>query len=658
MDIYSPTATVVFHYYCEPGQRMSAVRAVPPRAVLKSLDNSTVRAFILQSLLQTYDSADARQEKVVLDLQRSCAKKWSLPARLLDASSSTAMLRQLGQYALGERRLELSALRVLDETFSALGHGKLSESPLEALKLLEKVRYLQPGDNLRRIVSAVRMILPEEVHACVSGHVDPVDIYDQLRVKTPHNVYAIDSATTSEVDDAIGIHLDQHGTEWITVHISDATTYCPYDSDLEQRSARLLTTTTYLPEGVYFMLPKPIIEAATLHPDRPCRSFDIRFRMDEASGSVYDYSVGVGWCNNVRRITYDELQDLYTKGPNQCAPLPSTPTWASAADIATLHRILYYAKIRAAAREKRGNGVSTNLPEPLVKVKGTTVEYVKDQILCTKDARIAVAELMIAANEVCARIAEEIKQPIPFRGSRPLSSVHEAAMEYEPPRGMIQIASSDTRVLSLAQSIYDDYSLLSGVSRAIYHHQPLLHNGLDMLHYCHATSPLRRYPDMLVHHQLKVSVGRKHGLRTDEFIPDFQMAELCASSSKQQKNARVMQKKSVRFWVLTYLQQVVLRANRDAVLKCLVGYTYYVGSCAEYRSARKTDYVSEIYIGELQITHSICHSIPGITPGMSLICKVKELIPLLDVFELEIVEAVKSSSISAETFSGVASPDN
>jgi hypothetical protein len=706
------------------------VRRIKPTVMKKMLnfDSESTRNFIVRELLQRVKVNSTATEIKVSGLIQELSRKWKVETRPMDGMSRDALLRLLGQFSLGERRLPLETLELLDYVFvERLGifQGSLKDQH-QMRALLDWIGYAKPSDNLHRIVASHQILLrPEAVkfaEEMFPGEGIEVDPYDALRENTPHNVYAIDSATTSEVDDAIGIHIDpKTGLEWITVFVSDATVYCPFDSDLEKSSARALTTTTYLPEGVYFMLPEKTVKAATLREDRPCRTFEARFRLDENTGQILDYYVTVGWCHNLRRITYDATQSLYddkksaerTGTPYENRILSDTPSWATVNDVAILHRIHHYARKRLEERMKQPRGVSANLPQPLVKVKGTSVLSVEDQILCTIDARVAVAELMIAANEVCSRVAQEIDEPIPFRGSRPLSPVHEANVEYRPPLGLLTLpstplasSSSSPQQLStafspsnggpannssLAEAIFRDIESLRGVTRAFYSHEPVYHNGLNTANYCHSTSPLRRYADMLVHHQLKTAIGRQQDIKVQEFIPNFQMAELCQLCSDVGNRNRLMQQKSVRFWVLRHLRDNVLPKEAPGFklaevqgntagpgnsalglstgvvlqdggyrLKCLVGQSTDISSTAFIRQVQRQrgslprfTISSDIYIPELQLTHTVLHSNPDVRAGSVVWCKILRLDPMLDVLQLE-VDRVSAAEDTTETMSKLA----
>ncbi|KPA75491.1 putative mitochondrial mitochondrial exoribonuclease DSS-1 [Leptomonas pyrrhocoris] len=755
------------------------------------LDTAWTRQFILGSLLQRFDplprsttqktalsaAANARAvEAALLDCQRVFSSIWKLPVRPLDQLSEARILRLLARYAAGEGVLSDEALEAFQDVLRRLpGAPANVTDPVQMRTLLELIRYVEPGDNLNRVAYAGELAYPPQAHAFMmelleeARQVDGGDAFDGLRERRAGPGYAIDSATTSEVDDAIGVCVEaKTGERYFVVYVSDATVYCPFDSSLEQVTARRLTTTTYLPEGVYFMLPKPIVEAATLREDRPCRTFNVIFQIDERTGEVKNYAVAVGWLEQLRRITYDQVQEIIDKeektkdggdaarsesqlrttatDPAASAPLQHpAPAWMTPADKANLFYILHCARIRLRARLDRQRAAAAaavmggpkdeqqkwkggededededgamapptdfSLPDPLIKVKGTQVLSVTDQVVSTQDARLAVAELMIAANEVCSRVAQANHLALPFRGTRALSVDHLVAHYYSEPQGVCTPASLDTSHVFLAEAMQSSVRRLSTVTRAIYHHTPLHHAGLDTAFYTHSTSPLRRYADMLVHHQLKTWLWQQYRGRAasvsyssfirgapQQFIPEHAMATLCAMISTKQERASLLQDSSTRFWILRYLEDLERTSNIDVAgasaaatgrrrrktYLCLVGasrrvvgaptysrfacssqdtssllsqsFTRHNSSCATQHPLRPATvlldeprwrqreaeftYVSDIYLPEVQLVHTITHHRDDIRVGAVVECEVARVQPTQGVLELNILRVL------------------
>lgn len=655
----------------------------------------------------------AELDSKMVELQKALSERWKMAIEPLTAQDTREIQKSLTRYVIGGNGIPVETFQVLNDSIGTpLQIGDLMD-PRNMYVLLRRLGFIKrANDNLHRLAAKATLKHDAETESIVHEYIDRADPYDVLREDITENIYAIDSATTSEVDDAIGLRVDENGVEWFTVYVSDATTNCPFNSKLEIMSARHMATTSYLPEGVFFMLPKPIIEAATLRIDRKCRTFNINFRIDEATGALCDMSISLGWAHRLRRITYDAVQELYdTKSK---VPLGSTPEWCKNEDIAKIHRIYAVALHRLASRRKRmtekyGAAIDSDLPDPLITVKGTSVESVKDQIISTKDARVAVAELMIAANEVCSKLAQQYKLSIPYRGTRPLSTDHEVAnlralgfgvsvtsgrMGLPSPAERAAHAEMELTNERFATKLFDSLSSLMGVTRAIYHHEPLFHIGLDTTDYTHSTSPLRRYPDMLVHHQHKVHLAAQHGHKFEEFIPAFQMAELCADASKKQEAEALLQDNSAAYWLYRFVYDSIVNRNAfsddpssDSTplavseMLCLCGRTRYLGSSPEdfrgingFRNAtmtvtrpgasarsqshqermdailRDSTYVSDVYIPRLQMIHTMYHNDPDLSVGNAVKCRVELCDPMLGnliVRPIGVVSKEQSDALAA-----------
>lgn len=735
------------------------------------LNKLWTRRFILGSLLQNYDprklkvenhfvghsrndsstylssslsgsEEDRQVDKALLRAQRILSEAWNLPVKMMDSLSEQRIYHLLTQYACCEGQLSVEALNELQRVLALLpGAPRNIEDPRQMEHLLYALGYAEWGDNFHRISYAGQLHYSPEANTLMSPYLSPQlqqnggDVYDSVRVwHVTSPGYAIDSATTSEVDDAIGVEVDSTtGEEWFSVFVSDATVYCPYDSGLEQVTARSLTTTTYLPEGVFFMLPKSVVEAATLREDKPCRTFTIRFQIDRRSGELKNYSIDVGWLQQLRRITYEQVESIINSplliqiskdgGKENCSQetadelsIPNTsrtdqksetkdentdtsvlppPSWLTVKDEEALRRIYAASKLRFSMRmdnalSKNRKPIEGGLPDPYIKVQGTDVISVQDQILSTQAARLAVAEMMIAANEVCSRIAEANSIPIPFRGTRPLSSYHETAQYFEEPQGVTKLKSLDASQLFVAEAMQNTLRQLTSVTRAMYHPSPLFHAGLLTSHYTHSTSPLRRYPDMLVHHQLKVWLYHQRAIGKtiqplkkkmpqrkpflDQFIPEYIMANHCAAVSMKQERSALLQDKSTRYWILRYMEKVWLQSKKKNVsgkshltektFLCYVGETKNVSLAPEYgrfycnfeeavsaiggkpynnnlRSWRQEKleftYISHIYIPELQLTHTIRHDCSQVRIGAVIECRIVQLCPVQGVLEMSLV---------------------
>ncbi len=203
-----------------------------------------MRHLVLGHLLQSFvTDNDQRREEQLLRAKHRLSRAFGVPVAPTPAAENTNMLRALGSFAVGRKSLSVDVIDVLRQTFNDSELGAMMSleddvgTPIGMRRVLERVGYFKPNDNPHRVIASHRIEFAPSVHALVPNHLVSTDPFDRIRRRTQHGVYAIDSATTSEVDDAIGIEVDTNGVEWITVYVSDATVHCPFDSELEQLSA-------------------------------------------------------------------------------------------------------------------------------------------------------------------------------------------------------------------------------------------------------------------------------------------------------------------------------------------------------------------------------------------------------------------------------------
>ena len=120
-------------------------------------------------------------------------------------------------------------------------------------------------------------------------------------------VFCIDSSSTIDVDDGVSLErTSEHGTYWIHVHIANPTAFISQDSNISQL-AQFLRSSIYLPDQVHRMLPFNLIrEKLSLQPGRPTLTISTKINMD---GVILDRQVRNGFINNVLHITPDMLDE-------------------------------------------------------------------------------------------------------------------------------------------------------------------------------------------------------------------------------------------------------------------------------------------------------------------------------------------------------------
>lgn len=401
----------------------------------------------------------------------------------------------------------------------------------------------------------------DEVWALSSG-------YRDLRERF---VFTIDPDDARDFDDALSIEQveDQGRLLWrIGVHIADVSHYVEWGSALDL-AARRRATSVYLVDRVIPMIPEELsCGLCSLAPGEVRRSMTVDLYVNEraqlARYEIYPALI----CSNAR-LTYGEALEMLE---GECEPAASEGGKHAQGQRETLiqphlRQLSRLASLRHAQRERKG-GIDFDQPEARVRLDEAGRPQGVE--LRRKNAATSlVEEMMIWANEVVAEHLSRAKFPCVYR-------VHEAPdleglaqlvpiFEEFPWFGKIdpvgfftgsqhalQQAVSASR--GRAEGELVSSLVLRSMKRAVYREKNCGHYGLASATYCHFTSPIRRYPDLMVHRMLKAELfGRPE--RFDQMTTN--LGWICEHSSGMEREADDAQRESEDLKLAEYLQRFV-----------------------------------------------------------------------------------------------------
>lgn len=403
----------------------------------------------------------------------------------------------------------------------------------------------------------------DEVGALASG-------YRDLRERF---VFTIDPDDARDFDDALSIEQveDQGRLLWrIGVHIADVSHYVEWGSALDL-AARRRATSVYLVDRVIPMIPEDLsCGLCSLAPGEVRRSMTVDLYVNEwaqlARYEIYPALI----CSNAR-LTYGEaLELLEGEGEDEVAAGRGVGHTQGQRETSLRKRLLQLsrlASLRHAQRERKG-GIDFDQPEARVMLD--EVGRPQGVELRRKNAATSlVEEMMIWANEVVAEHLSRAKFPCVYR-------VHEAPdleglaqlvpiFEEFPWFGTIdsvgfftgsqhalQQAVSASR--GRAEGELVSSLVLRSMKRAVYREKNCGHYGLASATYCHFTSPIRRYPDLMVHRMLKAELfGRPE--KFDQMTTN--LGWICEHSSGMEREADDAQRESEELKLAEYLQRFV-----------------------------------------------------------------------------------------------------
>jgi ribonuclease R len=417
--------------------------------------------------------------------------------------------------------------------------------------------------------------------------------------------FTIDPAGARDYDDAISAQAGGDGSTRVWVHIADVAAHVPEGSPLD-REARRRSTSVYVPGAVEPMLPHALSsDACSLMPgaDRPAVTVELQLRGAEVASAAFYRSL----IRSDARLDYDRVDRIFA-GDEQAEDPWREPLGAARAAAAALQ----------AKRERSGAlVVESEEPEFDFDEHGNVID-VRGSVQ-TESHRL-IEHLMIAANEAVARLLAEHRTPCLYR-------VHERPDPERIARLVDQLASLDVPTPPLpassshrpgtgkrehmtstqAADLLGDISrrvdlhvrraghgqialgslVLRSLKQAYYSPANLGHAGLHSSAYCHFTSPIRRYPDIVCHRALLSVVGAgERAPRAGE------LAELGVWTSERERDAMVIERDGDKVACAFALQRLLRDLDTEHVfageISGLIGAGVFVAFSARQRDQATT----------------------------------------------------------------------
>ena len=435
--------------------------------------------------------------------------------------------------------------------------GEPGENDTEMHAILAE--YALPYKFESEVANAADAISEEITQADLTGRKDFRNVL----------TFTIDPADAKDFDDALSFRKLDNGSYEVGVHIADVTHYVKPDSVVD-REARERGTSVYLVDRTVPMLPEKLCnKLCSLRPQEEKLTFSAVFEITPL-GRIVSQWFGKTVIYSDYRFSYEEAQEIIENpdGPHDGVP----------GDIADA--VLALHGLAAKLRKKRFAAGAINFDRPEMKVevdeKGRPVNVYQK---VSKEANWLIEEFMLLANRTVAEFVATGCKGIgdaPAKGARRQAKTFVYRVHDEPnqekiqnlrnfignfgykmgPTGNGKEISKELNTLFQAAKDTPEYNAIELLSlrtmaKARYDTENLGHYGLAFKYYTHFTSPIRRYPDMLVHRLLSqyLSGGPSADLGTYE--------KLCKHASEREIVAAEAERASIKYKLVEYMQDKV-----------------------------------------------------------------------------------------------------
>ena len=358
-------------------------------------------------------------------------------------------------------------------------------------------------------------------------------------------IITIDPVDARDFDDAISLERLERDHWLLGVHIADVAHFVPEGAPVDQE-ALARGTSVYLPDRVIPMLPEIVSNnLASLQPGRVryARTCWIEFSAD---GIPVHTDVERTAIRSCRRFTYEEVDQFLAD--------PGTPEVEMTGEVRTLlGRMRDLSRMLRARRKNRG---ALELDMPEVKVDLDRDGRVAGaHVVANTESHQIIEEFMLSANEAVAErlsaagagFLRRIHAPPDPRKLRQLTEfVSELGFEVDTLESRFELQ----RLLGLTRGRPEEhavhFAVLRSLARAVYGPQPEGHYALASDCYCHFTSPIRRYPDLVVHRALdRLARGAR--------APHDGLVELGLQCSTLERRAEAAERELVKLKLLLFL---------------------------------------------------------------------------------------------------------
>lgn len=391
--------------------------------------------------------------------------------------------------------------------------------------------------------------------------------------------FTIDPESAKDFDDAISLVQLENGRFELGVHIADVSHYVPEGSAID-REAYERGTSVYFVNNVIPMLPERLSnDLCSLKPNTDRLAFSVIMEVD-SRGIVQDYRIVETIIRSTVRFTYEQVEKIIEGKRHPHAK--------------TIHLMVMLSLILRRAREEMGS-IDFDISEPAISLDPQEVPYAirpRERI----EANRLIEEFMLVANRI---VAEHIAKQSTKRNQKPfVYRVHEKpdeqaiqsfldllerlGLKYQLGK---EVESDDYRkILDIIENFDHKYFIekvaLRSMTKAYYTTKNEGHFGLAFDAYTHFTSPIRRYPDLVVHRLLKYYAeqdhdGKQRMLKTERTALEAKLQSICTHCSQREIRATQAEREFIKLKSMEFLSSKV-GESYDGVISGMASFGMFV----------------------------------------------------------------------------------
>jgi ribonuclease R len=461
----------------------------------------------------------------------------------------------------------------IGEVLDVLGNAGENQTEMHAILAEYGLPYKYP-ENVEKAARKIPAVITNE----------DIKVREDFRKVT---TFTIDPQDAKDYDDALSIQKLKNGNWEVGVHIADVTHYVKAGSIIDKEAASRATS-IYLVDRTIPMLPESLSNnLCSLRPREDKLCFSTIFELNN-SAEVKNYRIVRTIINSNHRFTYDEAQEIIEKGIDQGHVEEQSRRGSRDTSSDLSNAVLTLDKLAKILREKRFKIGAINFERSEVKFdideNGKPLRVFFKE---AKDSNKLVEEFMLLANRTVAEFIGKVPRdkkartfvyrvhdlPNPEKLSNFSEFIRRFGYKLKDKGNDVEISKSINKLLDDVQGRKEQTMIetlaIRSMAKATYTTQNIGHYGLAFKHYTHFTSPIRRYPDMMVHRLLEryLSGGRS--------VNEQQTEEECKHSSNMESLAANAERTSIKYKQVEFMSDKIGRVF-DGVISGVTEWGLYV----------------------------------------------------------------------------------